>query len=331
MVRKFSALMAGTLLAISFLGAPATNAAPVTCAVGGGASNTPAGWTLYGVGGGVAATADPFISPSGSATDCYIVTDTGAGWPGSDTTGYYFSGLPGIPNIPPDPANNSVGTTNGSAMVSPVFTANPGQVLRFDFAFITNDGTMTFSDWAAAFLQPVDVLGNPTGPSMNLFTARTSDNNQVVPGFGFSGFPAGLVLSPTTATLRGNTFCLNGLTGGTDCTDPNATQFGPQRYPYPGPDPANPDPTLIGGSAPWVDATFNFDALTAGTYELVMAVGNVGDEVYSTGLLFGGQSITGGSPAEDPEDVPEPGTVTLLGIAVVALWATGRRHARRAN
>jgi PEP-CTERM motif-containing protein len=329
MVRKFSALMAGTLLAILFFGAPAANAAPVTCAVGG--TTTPAGWTLYGVGGGVAATTAPFISPSGSATDCYIVTDTGGGWPGSTTTGFDISTFPGIPSIPSDPPNGIIGTTNGSAMVSPVFTANPGQVLRFDFAFITNDGTMTFSDWAAAFLLPVDALGNPTGASsLNLFTARTSDNNQVVPGFGFSGFPSGLVLSPTTSTLQGNTFCLNGLTGGTDCTDPGATQFGPNRYPYPG-DPSIPDPILIGGSAPWVDATFNFDALTAGTYELVMAVGNVGDEVYSSGLLFGGQSITGGSPAEDPEDVPEPGTITLLGIAMVALWATGRRHARRVN
>lgn len=327
MVRNFSALLAGTLLALSFYGAPATNAAAVTCGVGSG--STPAGWTLYGVGGGVAATAAPFISPSLSATDCYILTDTGAGWPGGDPTAFDISTFPGIPSIPSDPPNGIIGTTNGSAMVSPVFTANPGQFLRFDFAFITNDGTMTFSDWAAAFLLPVDALGNPTGASsLNLFTARTSDNNQVVPGFGFSSFPTGLVLSPTTATLQGDTFCLNGLTGGTDCADSSATQFGPYRYPV---DPANPDPTLIGGSAPWVDATFNFDALTAGTYELVMAVGNVGDEVYSTGLLFGGQSITGGSPAEDPEDVPEPGTITLLGIALMVLCATGCRHARRIN
>ncbi len=320
MIKKIAILAASPILAVSLLWATPSVGAPVTCAVGGG--NTPSGWSLYGVGGGVAASAAPFISPSGSATDCYIVTDTGGGWPGTVTTGFNISTIPGIPVIPADPTNNNTGTTNGSAMVSPVFTANPGQVLRFDFAFITNDGTMTFSDWAAVFLQPVDASGNPTGASLNLFTARTSDNSQVVPGFGFSGFPSGLVLSPSTASLQGDTFCLNGLTGGTDCTDPNATQFGPHRFPYD----SNPDPTLIGGSTPWVDATFNFDTVTAGTYELVMAVGNVGDEVYSTGLLFGGQSITGGSPAED---VPEPQAIALVGFAIIAFGLTAHRRGKK--
>ena len=135
--------MAGAVLALSLFSAPPSNAAPVTCAVGGG--TTPAGWTLSGVGGGVAATAAPFISPSGSATDCYILTDTGGGWPGTVTTGFDISTMPGVPSIPADPTTGA-GTTNGRAMGSPVFTANAGQVLRFDFAFITNDGTMTFSD-----------------------------------------------------------------------------------------------------------------------------------------------------------------------------------------
>lgn len=298
--------------AIVLFCAASSEAAPVTCPIGGG--NTPAGWSLFGVGGGVAATTAPFISPSGSATDCYIVTDTTTSpdsqWPGGTTTGLAINTIPGIPSIPPDP-NTGVGSTNGSAMISPVFTANAGQVLRFDFAFISNDGTQTFSDWAAAFLLPTDANGNPIGASLNLFTARTSDNSQVVPGFGFSAFPSGLVLTPSTAFLQGDTFCLDGLTGGTSCADPNATQFGPYRYPFDPnspPDPIN-NPFVPGGSAPWIDATFTFDPSTSGTYELIMATGNVGDEVYSSGLLFAGQSITGGSPAED---VPEPSTLLLL-------------------
>src|SRR5690348_5673257 len=79
-----------------------SNATPVTCPVGGG--NTPAGWTLFGVGGGVAATAAPFISPTGSATDCYIMTDTSdpvnGAWPGTVSSGFDINTIPGIPSIP---------------------------------------------------------------------------------------------------------------------------------------------------------------------------------------------------------------------------------------
>lgn len=320
MMKRLTTLIAGTALAVSFFFfALPCEAAPVTCAVGGG--STPSGWALFGVGGGVAANANPFISPGGFATDCYIVTDTSVGdtsqWPGTITTGYYFAGIPGIPNI----TDTTPGTTNGSAMVSPIFTASAGQFLNFQFAFITNDGTTTFSDWAAAFLQPVDALGNPTGASLNLFTARTSDNNQVIPGFGFPLVLSGLTLTPSTAFLQGDTFCLNGATGGTSCSDANATQFGPTRYPFDLTNPGAP-----GGSTPWIDAIFSFDALTAGNYELVMAVGNVGDEIYSSGLLFAGQSITGGNPVED---VSEPGTFALLAAGLLSLGAIRLRRKPR--
>lgn len=299
--------------------------ASVTCAVGGG--NTPSGWSLLGVGGGVAAASAPFISPSGSSTDCFILTDTSnvatdGAWPGFVSSGFDINLIPGIPNIPSDPANGIIGTTNGSAMISPVFTATANQALNFDFAFITNDGTETFSDWAAAFLLPVDALGNPTGdPALNLFTARTSSNSQVVPGFGFSSFPSGLTLTPATAFLTGNTFFLSGSTGGTTGVEADATQFGPVRYPFVPGDP-NADP---GGSTAWMNAVFNFDATTAGRYELVMAVGNVGDEIYSTGLLFSGNSITGGNPAE----VPEPLPLSMFGVGLTGLLALSRRRGAR--
>ena len=108
-----------------------------SCEIGG---SIPTGWTLNGVGGGVNATLAPLIPPGGSGTVCYIVTDTGGGWPGSVSTAFEMTGVTGAPNIPVNP-DTGFGTTNGSQMISPVFTATAGQRLIFDFIFATNDGT----------------------------------------------------------------------------------------------------------------------------------------------------------------------------------------------
>jgi hypothetical protein len=167
--------------------------------------------------------------------------------------------------------------------------------------FATNNGTGTFSDFANAALVPVG-----GGTSLNLFTARTGITNQVVPGFGEGPLPSGLVLSPGTSTLKGDTWFLDALTGGTSSSDPNATQYGPTRF---GGGP--------GGSSDWVNANFTFDSTDAGTYQMYMTVSNVGDTIYSSAFFFAGQSISG-TPVVT---TPEPGTflLLLLGFAVVGL------------
>jgi hypothetical protein len=304
------------LSAFGLIGTAGTAQATVTCGVGGG--NAPTGWTLNGtsgsgitLGGGVSASAAPFISPSGDSTDCYIVTDAGGGHPSGDGSTLPASSIPGAPAI--------AGSTEGTYMKSPTFTAAAGQQLNFQFSFITQDGSGEFSDWASAYLVPVTANGALTGgPSLNLFTARTGSNNQVVPGVGFTGFPAGLTLTPSTASLQGNTFYLNPATGGTSSGDPNASQYGPTRYPNTG---------APGGSTPWIDANFVFNGSDTGTYDLVMAVSNVGDDNYSTGLLFTGQSISGGGPIVPPNgSVPEPGTVSLIGAALAGLALLRRKR-----
>jgi len=274
-----------------------------------GGGNTPSGWTLLpgSLGGGVKAVAAPFISPSGDPVDVYLVTDSGGGFPGLIPTGLQASAIPGAPNIP--------GSTNGSAMISPLFTATAGQRINFDFAFITNDGTDTFSDWGAAYLLPVDANGAPTGSApLNLFTARTGGSGSAVPGFGFNGFPAGLVLTPVSANMQGDVFFLNPLTSGTSALDPNATQFGPNGYPQ---DPTSQPGNALGGSTNWVNADFTFDPSTIGTYELVLAVANVGDEIYSSGMLFAGGSVKGDDP--NLPSIPEPGTMLLFGVGLAGL------------
>ncbi|WP_243359587.1 hypothetical protein [Fundidesulfovibrio terrae] len=282
-----------------------------------GPGNTPSGWTLMGgsLGGGVKASAPPFLSPSGDPVDLYIVTDSGGGFPALNPTSLAASAIPGAPGIP--------GSTNGSAMISPVFTAVAGEKINFDFSFITNDGTDTFSDWGAAYLLPVDASGAPTGASpLNFFTARTGGSGSAVPGFGFSGFPSGLVLTPSSAGLQGDVFFLNPLTAGTSGADPDATQYGPNGYPQ---DPSSSPGNGLGGSTNWVNAVFTFDTTTAGTYALVFAVANVGDEIYSSGLLIAGGSVQGDDPSL-PSAVPEPCGLVLLGSGL-ACSALMRRRA----
>jgi hypothetical protein len=304
------------LSAFGLIGTAGTAQATVTCGVGGG--NAPTGWTLNGstfsgtpLGGGVSASAAPFISPSGDSTDCYIVTDAGPGIASSNGSSLPTTSIPGAPVI--------AGSTEGTYMQSPTFTAAAGQQLNFQFSFITQDGSGSFSDWASSYLVPVTANGAPTGgPSLNLFTARTGSNNQVVPGVGFTGFPAGLTLTPSTAILQGNTFYLDPTNGSTSNTDSNASQYGPTRYPNTG---------APGGSTPWITANFTFNSGDTGTYDLVMAVSNVGDDNYSTGLLFTGQSISGGGPIVPPNgSVPEPGTVSLIGAALAGLAMIRRKR-----
>lgn len=267
----------------------------VSCAVGGG--NVPSGWTLNGVGGGLnASVGAPFQGPSGFNTDCYIVTDTGAGFPGNVTTGFPMASAMGNPGI--------AGTTNGSQMISPAFNATAGSQLVFDFMFATNDGA-GFSDWANVALVPTN-----GGPPIYLFTARTSSNDQVVPGFGFPSLAPGLVLSPGTASLKGDQWYLNALTGGTSNLDPNATQYGPGRY---GGGP--------GGSSDWNHAVYTFNSTTAGSYQMVMSVANVNDEVYSSALFFTGSSINSNPVAT----APEPSTLLLLGSSALGLAGILRR------
>lgn len=303
---KFGASPFGlALLATLCLGLAGTaNAGPISCPVGGG--GLPTGWTLTtgSVGGGVAASAAPFIGPSGAATDCYIVTDSGAGVGTIPTTFLPSPGGvpgPGIPNIP--------NITNGSQMVSPVFTATAGQQLNFDFMFATNNGTANFSDWANAVLVPTG-----GGTALNLFTARTSSSNQVVPGFGFPALAPGLVLSPGVSTLKGDTWFLDPQTGGTSSADPNATQYGPTRF---GGGP--------GGSSDWINALFTFDATNAGTYQLEMNVANVGDTIYSSALFFAGASISPTPVVTAAE--PSTWLLMLSGLVGFGLFgALGRRN-----
>ena len=107
--------------------------------------------------------------PSGSS---YVWVSTTAGLTGGGTI----------------PAGSPGGETDGSTLTSAVFTAAAGDPLKFDFLYITSDGTSTFPDYAwAALLNATD-----GSEAALLFTAETVPSpGSIVPGFN---------LPPTTAS-----------------------------------------------------------------------------------------------------------------------------------
>ena len=84
------------------------------------------------------------------------------------------------------------GTTNGTTLTSGSFTTTAGQSLGFAFNYITSDGA-GFSDYAF-----VRLLSTTGAPPIVLFTARTIETGNTVPGFGLPGIAPGVSLSPPT-------------------------------------------------------------------------------------------------------------------------------------
>ena len=74
--------------------------------------------------------------------------------------------------------------TNGTELTTNSFTGNAGDILSYDFNYITSDGTPSYIEYAYAF------LNNLTDATETLiFTARTNPNGDpTVPGFGMPGF-----------------------------------------------------------------------------------------------------------------------------------------------
>jgi hypothetical protein len=200
--------------------------------------------------------------------------------------------------------NGGYGGTNGSTVSSNVFTVNSaGTALSFAFDFITSDGTTSFPDYAWANLY------NAADNSLvaTLFTATTNPYGSAVPGTG-AGLPSiSAAIVPSSVTV----------TSGAGSTDwsPLGTYSGACWQGY-----GNGC-----GNTGWVSASY--DIANAGDYFMVFGVANASDTIYDSGLAFVGTTI-GGVPVGNPNgDVPEPGSVALVGLGLLGLLAAKRKKA----
>jgi hypothetical protein len=240
-------------------------------------SGIPAGWTCVGNCGTSGANGDVPLAPGGGTAYGWVSTSQGADG----------VALPGV--------GGTGSPTNGSVLRSPTFVASAGDVLHFQFNYVTSDGA-GFADYAWA-----RVLDPDFNQVALLFTARTVTSGSVVPG---QGMPApGATLTPGTVliTADATTWDPLGASSGT-CFDVGC------------------------GNTGWVTSDFTLAA--GGNYILEFGVTNWDDQAFQSGLAFDGITVAGVDIGQPPPTTttPEPATMTLFGTGLLGLAGVLRRR-----
>lgn len=194
---------------------------------------------------------------------------------------------------PPDVA------TNGTVLQSSTFTAGANDPLKFYFNYVTSDGG-TYVDYAW-----VALVNAGTASQVLLFTARTTPGGNTVPGFGMPGVAPGVTLEPPSTPIIGSY--------------PNG---GPHWSPLAGSSGACWRDGC--GYTGWIGSSYTIG--DAGSYYLLFGVTNWNDTAYDSGLAIDSVTVHGNPIPGD--DVPEPGTLVLLGTGLFGLAGAIRRKLR---
>ncbi len=269
-------------------------------------SGIPATWSCFGTCG-----------TSADVTGTTVVTPlaTAYGWVST------FGGPDGVSPFPnasvPSGGSGGVGNTNGSVLRSTAFSAVSGEVLRFQFNYITSDGG-TFADYGWARLLNA---GNGSEAAV-IFTARTNTNTSadVVPGFGLPN-PA-TTLSPSHVPI---------IDTGYSSSPPVGPEWSPLGRAY------NGTCWDVGcGYTGWVGASYSM--ASSGNYVLEFGVTNWDDTLWDSGMAFNSVTIGSGNPDDDVEidddsrhvaTIPEPGTYAMLLAGLGLLGFVARRRKER--
>jgi len=199
------------------------------------------------------------------------------GWVATTGSPLRSLGLPGV------------GGTNGSRLRSAPFAAEAGELLEFQFNYVTSDGA-GFADYAWARL-----LDASLEPVALLFTARTRSSGNIVPGFGMPEIAA--EIDPETVNIIGG---------------------GPQWSPLGG----DSGRCFASGCGytDWVDSRYPIPA--AGEYVLEFGVVNWSDTLFQSGLAFDGV-IVGGKPIGAEPDYRDVLVTARLAEGGIRLEADG--------
>ncbi|MBB4857631.1 hypothetical protein HNO88_000942 [Novosphingobium chloroacetimidivorans] len=177
-------------------------------------------------------------------------------------------GLDGAAGI----AGYDTSATNGSELLSDIFFAAVGQIVSFNFNYVTSDGSQ-FADYGFAQL-----INTTTSEVYELFNARTVPDGAIIPGRD---------LPPVVATLSPAVVSINpGAPTWSPLGDSSGDCYGPGC-----------------GYTGWVASTFTVP--TEGSYQLRFGAANWLDAAYDSGLAFSGLLLDGatigdGSSFENP-------------------------------
>lgn len=233
------------------------------------ASAAPAiGQTCIGTCGTAAPNGVVTAPPSGGPNYQFVSTDGGVAGAGQIT---------------------GVGGTDGSEFNTASFAAAAGDVLNFNFNYVTSDGSQ-FADYSFA-----ELLSGGTHFAW-LFTARTVPSGDTSPGFGLP--PNSSTLSPTTSAIipGGPVWAQLGGSSGA-CFNSGCGYTG------------------------WINSLFTIN--TAGSYSLRFGVSNFLDGSFESGLAFAGAQLNG--VPIDTGAVPEPATWAMMLLGFGAMGVSLRR------